>query len=187
MPTLKKLNQMTGKKLHLGCGKNYFEGWVNADISKNVKADKYFDFENKRWPFKDNEFDIVYSGNVLEHLSDTVSVAKELWRITKQEGLILISVPYATSFANFRDPTHKSRFSKHTFSYFTEDNEFNFYSDIRFEVKSRIHYFGHPDYLKVFNYLIDPFINFFWKIYEMKFAYIFPSDEIIYELRPIKK
>ena len=186
MLNLKELKGMPGKKLHLGCGQLYMAGWVNADISKNVKSDVCFDFNKKKWPFKDNEFDIVYTSNVLEHLSDTIDITKELWRITKPEGVILIDVPYATSFVNFRDPTHKSRFSKQTFAYFTDDYGFNFYSDIRFKAKSRIHYFGHPDFLKVFNYLIDPFVNFFWKIYEMKFAYIFPSDNIVYELRPIK-
>jgi len=29
------------KKLHIACGTNYMKGWINTDISPNVKIDKY--------------------------------------------------------------------------------------------------------------------------------------------------
>ena len=61
------------KKLHLGCGAEYKKGWVNVDIDKNVKTDKIVDLEKFPYPFKNNEFDVVYIKHVLENLDNSVS------------------------------------------------------------------------------------------------------------------
>ena len=65
-------------KLNFGCGTDIKEGYVNADIQEG--ADLVFDFNKFPYPFKDNEFDYIYSRNVLEYLENPEKVLIELRR-----------------------------------------------------------------------------------------------------------
>lgn len=47
-----------------------------------------------KMPFKDNIFDILYGGGVIEHFKDTVSVVKENHRVLKKGGVAFNTVPY---------------------------------------------------------------------------------------------
>ena len=44
-------------------------------------------------PFLDGSFDIVVCSEVLEHLTDEKTALKELYRVTKPDGMLLITVP----------------------------------------------------------------------------------------------
>jgi len=80
-------------KLHLGCGDNLKDGWVNVDLSKN--ADLTLDLR-ERLPFRDNSCSIVYSEQFLEHLDypdEVKSFLKESYRVLKPGGIFSISVP----------------------------------------------------------------------------------------------
>lgn len=59
---------------------------------------------------------------------------KELWRISKNGAKIKIIVPYFSHPISFQDPTHKRFFTLKTFDYFSENNNYNYYTDIRFEI-----------------------------------------------------
>jgi 2-polyprenyl-3-methyl-5-hydroxy-6-metoxy-1,4-benzoquinol methylase len=47
--------------------------------------------------FKDGAFDVVWNGGVIEHFSDDGKIAliREMWRVTRPGGLLLIAVPNA--------------------------------------------------------------------------------------------
>jgi ubiquinone/menaquinone biosynthesis C-methylase UbiE len=47
----------------------------------------------ERLPFADEQFDIVHSNHVFEHLADPQRAANEAFRVLKPGGLILIEVP----------------------------------------------------------------------------------------------
>ncbi len=111
------------KKLNVGCGLDYREGWVNADRNDSIRCDSAFDFE-KDFPFKDEEFDFIYCRHVLEHIFNTVGFMNECYRILKPEGKMEIIVPKAGTHAFFRDPTHHRQFVMATFTYFTSLNNF---------------------------------------------------------------
>jgi len=103
------------KKLNFGCGKNDIrEGWYNVDIQKHPKIDKSFDFNKFPYPFKDNTFSYIYSDNVFEHLDNPKKVLFELYRISKNNGIIEIIVPYYRSMAAFGFD-HKHFFTSTTF------------------------------------------------------------------------
>jgi len=107
-------------KINLGSGVDYREGWINVDSSDDVKCEIKHDIRLSPLPFKDNEADYIYCGNVLEHLTfdELIKVMKELHRIIKKGGILHISVPYYNH-PNSIDPfDHKTRFTFGSFDYF---------------------------------------------------------------------
>lgn len=84
---------MTEKRLHIGSGKVYLPGWINADLFQNVKADLYCDM--MRLPFEKETFDLIYACHVLEHCHRHAVVAVlHHWReLLKPEGILRLAVP----------------------------------------------------------------------------------------------
>jgi len=165
------------KKLHLGCGHRYLDGWINLDISekdiygKKLKVDVTHNLNKFPYPFKDKSFDFVLMEHTLEHLNNPNRVIKELLRITKKNGIIKIVVPHFSHYGSFRDPTHKHYFSLDSIDYFKG-----------FKVLSKKLSFSHNKILRI---LFNPLINFNYRIYERFFCYLFPAEECIWELKPL--
>ena len=80
-------------KLHLGCGPNFKEGWLNAD-KFDSRADIYLNAYH-RMPFSDQTFFYLYSEHTLEHLKITKVkfFLEECLRILKPGGIFRITVP----------------------------------------------------------------------------------------------
>ncbi len=173
-------------KLNLGCGEDYKKGYVNCDISKDVKPDKVVNLE-KKLPFKTNSVTEILANHVLEHVYNFVPVMHELWRIYKKNAKIIIRVPFYSAWGQFNDPTHVRFFTPFTFNYFKKKGfsyEVKCNKDM-FEVKKVKINFGIGK-SSVLNFLINPFVNLNHKFYCRFFAWIFPCAEIYYELRVIK-
>lgn len=131
------------KKLHLGCGNDYMEGYVNLDTSRNVKADVYFDLEscglNHMLPFEDDTFEEIQANHLLEHITNILPLMQELYRIAKPDCVFFIRVPYGATRSAFDDPTH-----------------------IRYLYPTSFMYFGQPAYWRAdYNYLGD------WRVEEV--------------------
>jgi predicted SAM-dependent methyltransferase len=80
-------------KLHLGCGDNVKEGFINIDLTK--KADLQLDLR-ENLPFSDNSCLLIYSEHFLEHLvyPDEVTLfLNECHRILKPGGMFSVGVP----------------------------------------------------------------------------------------------
>lgn len=45
-------------------------------------------------PFRDNQFGAVWCSEVLEHLFDPLHALREMYRVLKRGGLIMLTVPY---------------------------------------------------------------------------------------------
>ena len=76
--------------LNLGCGEDMF-GNVRMDVAKTKATTITGDIE-KKLPFKTEEFDIIYTQFLFEHLTNPHNFLKECLRILKKEGkLILIT------------------------------------------------------------------------------------------------
>jgi predicted SAM-dependent methyltransferase len=80
------------KKLHVGCGKNRFQGWINADI--NPASDVIIVLQ-KRLPFKSGSLEMIYSEHVLEHVTYKTAVffLKEAYRTLRAGGVMRIAMP----------------------------------------------------------------------------------------------
>lgn len=83
------------RKLHLGCGKNVLDGWLNTDVLSRRRDVRYLDAA-KRFPLSNKDkFDYVFSEHLIEHLPFPKGFAmlKECYRILKPGGKIRITAP----------------------------------------------------------------------------------------------
>jgi SAM-dependent methyltransferase len=105
------------KKLNMGCGYKYLEGWINLDLSdkdiydRKVKVDVTHDLDKFPYPFPDDSFDFVLVDNVLEHLEKPARIMEELERICKNNAIIKVVVPHFSGYKAYTDYTHKHYFT----------------------------------------------------------------------------
>ena len=89
-------NQKNWQILDIGCNQDaVVYAQTAADItnfSKFYKDKKFVLIDGKELPFKDDEFDFVYSSHVIEHVEDVAYFIKELQRISKQGYIELPSM-----------------------------------------------------------------------------------------------
>ncbi len=92
------------KVLDFGCGSkpyqscfNYKE-YIGVDIQnsghdhKNENIDVFYD--GNKIPFNDEYFDFVFSSEVFEHIFNLDKIIKELNRVLKKDGKMLITLPF---------------------------------------------------------------------------------------------
>lgn len=79
-------------RLHVGCGRNRMQGWINADI--DPRADLIV-FLQKRLPFRTGILERIYSEHVLEHVpyASAVFFLREAYRTLRPGGVIRIAMP----------------------------------------------------------------------------------------------
>ena len=87
------------KVLDVGAGSPVFKGilpknmsYKTLDIDPKNKPDILCDL-NKKLPVKKESYDIIICSEVLEHTLNPLKIAKEIKRITKKEGLIIMTLP----------------------------------------------------------------------------------------------
>lgn len=82
------------RKLHVGCGSNYLESWLNSDLIPDNSNIVALDAA-KPFPLPSASFDYIYSEHVIEHFSFTqqLNFLKESHRILKPGGKIRIATP----------------------------------------------------------------------------------------------
>jgi SAM-dependent methyltransferase len=83
-------------KLNLGCGEFPKKGYLNVDVNSRIKPDMVLDLNNPATykKLKSNFFTEVTCEHVLEHLEKPFEVMKELHRILKKNGKLIIQVPH---------------------------------------------------------------------------------------------
>lgn len=79
-----------------------------TDIVQGCDRTIILDLNNDRLPFDDNTFDVVFSKSVLEHIENTEHYMKEMQRVLKNGGVLILLVPdWETQYKIFyQDPTH---------------------------------------------------------------------------------
>ncbi|WP_165930230.1 class I SAM-dependent methyltransferase [Flavobacterium ranwuense] len=81
------------KKMQIGCGSNYLEGWLNTDLNYNDKV-TFLDAGTK-FPIESETFDYVYSEHLFEHLEveEQLNMLEESFRVLKKGGVMRIATP----------------------------------------------------------------------------------------------
>ena len=108
-------SRKSGELLEVGCcGGEFLQlaqktGWKvsGLEISKQATKrarDKGLDVKvhdaNNKFPFKDNSFDVIIAGEIIEHTFDDVSFLDECYRILKKSGLLIVTTPNLISLKN---------------------------------------------------------------------------------------
>jgi SAM-dependent methyltransferase len=94
-----------GKLIDLGCGnvplyrayKKYITSNICVDWPHTEHKNKFLDYEcdlTQNLPFEDNEFDTIVLSDVLEHIPNPDNLWKEMNRILRLNGIIILNVPF---------------------------------------------------------------------------------------------
>ena len=120
-------NILEQKILDCGCAKGYllnhlrksgFKNLFGIDINRNLIADiKDFVIYNMdvcKMSFRDEEFDVVISSDILEHIDDDIIALREMKRVLKKGGILIIFVPAFQILWSYHDVInmHKRRYTK---------------------------------------------------------------------------
>jgi len=120
------------KILDVGCGANKFEGAIGLDNNPRTAADVIHDLGKIPYPFADDEFDLVVSNHVVEHVPDVMAFIAELHRVTRHGGRIRLLTPHYTNPDWANDPTHRNHINSYTFNTFMAGRQvFDFYTDVQ--------------------------------------------------------
>lgn len=123
---VKKYSAPSPKILSVGCGtgiiESKFPGTVQG-LDKLVPKETLIPVREgllENIPFEHSSFDVVFLGEIIEHVNDTHQALAEVKRVLKNHGLLLITVP---NVMNFRDRV-RSLFGilpRHLSGYLTSD------------------------------------------------------------------
>lgn len=126
-----------GRLLDVGCGEKPYEEIFRAHVTEYVGVeyrdtfaetaasttttngkgpDHYYD--GKRMPFEDGAFDTVVSFQVLEHTPDPEGLLREMARVSKKGGLLILTAPF--SFRLHEEPHDYFRFTPHGLRFLCE-------------------------------------------------------------------
>ena len=104
------------KILNVGCGKDTY-GTDFIDVYPERKEVKKCDIDKEKFPYKNNIFDEIYSSFVFEHLKNPASTLKEMVRVLKKGGKLIIKTDNAGWWGYHNS---KSKFKVHYGGYFFE-------------------------------------------------------------------
>jgi len=97
------------KKLHLGCGKRNFPGFINVDLAD------YPHIHHKRSvddlsPFENGSVDLIYASHVFEYFkfSDAPRVLAEWRRVLRTGGILKLAVPDLTKLISAYEISHNA-------------------------------------------------------------------------------
>ena len=123
-----------GRLIDLGCGhvplyeaykdhidENICVDWGNTD-HRNTLLDHECDL-TQPLPFEDNDFDTIILSDVLEHIPRPENLWKEMQRIVKPTGKVLMNVPFY--YVLHEEPHDYYRYTKHALRRFAENNDFS--------------------------------------------------------------
>jgi predicted SAM-dependent methyltransferase len=84
----------SSRKLHIGCGENVLDGWLNCDLTPKAESVVRLD-ATKPFPFEDGQFDYAFSEHFIEHIDypQGLSMLREIRRVLKPGGRARITTP----------------------------------------------------------------------------------------------
>jgi len=124
--------ELTGSLMDFGCGSKPYRSlfkvdkYVGVDFENpghphlNEQIDVFYD--GQKIPFEDEYFDAVFSTEVFEHIFNLEEILKEINRVMKVSGKILITCPFAI--CEHEVPNDFARYSSYAIKYIFEKNGF---------------------------------------------------------------
>lgn len=124
--------ELKGRMMDFGCGQKPYKSlftvdeYIGVDYDNpghehtNEAIDVYYD--GKTIPFANEYFDSIFSSEVFEHIFNLPEIIKELNRVIKINGLILITCPFA--FCEHEIPNDFARYSSYAIKHLFVQNGF---------------------------------------------------------------
>lgn len=124
--------EISGSLLDVGCGRKPYrslfnvESYIGMDIENeghdhsNEDIDVYYD--GNQFPFDDNTFDAIITNQVFEHVFNPDTFLKEMHRVLKLNGKLLLTVPFVWD--EHEQPNDFARYSSFGLKYEIEKNGF---------------------------------------------------------------
>lgn len=121
-------------RLHLGCGKKHWPGFVNIDFQNSD-----IDCDIRKLPFCDEMADEAHAIHVIEHIQrfEVLETLKEWRRVLKESGMLVLELPCLdkiipflarretnprmTLWALYGDPNYKNEHMMHKWCYTKEE------------------------------------------------------------------
>ena len=134
----KLIGSLEGRLLDVGCGSKPYESicqvdeYIGLEIDtienrKNKKAD-YF-YNGRSMPFEDESFDSLISNQVFEHVFNPDEFLKEINRVTKDNGVLLLTVPFVWD--EHEQPYDYARYSSFGLTHILNKNGFEVVEHIK--------------------------------------------------------
>jgi SAM-dependent methyltransferase len=131
--------QLEGRMIDFGCGQkpyktlftvNEYIG-VDFDNPGHPHGQEAIDvfYDGKTIPFPDAYFDSVFSSEVFEHIFNLPEILRELNRVLKPGGKILITCPFA--FCEHEVPNDFARYSSYAIHYLMTSNGFEVMEQVK--------------------------------------------------------
>jgi predicted SAM-dependent methyltransferase len=109
---------MNIEKLDVGCGSRKRKGYIGMDIVAIPGVDIVHNMNISPWPIETGVVSEIIFDDVLEHSKEFLTILSEVYRISKNQCIVKISVPHFSSDNMYTDPTHTVFFSTRSFNYF---------------------------------------------------------------------
>jgi SAM-dependent methyltransferase len=111
---INKLLDNKKRILNVGCtwGREYFfltsqgHECFNLDLGKRNLPNLFIGDITKKIKFKDKSFDGVVMGEIMEHLIDDTAALKEIRRVLKDDGYLVITVPFFQDYPEWHVRIH---------------------------------------------------------------------------------
>ncbi len=178
------------KILDIGCGNNKkHPDATGIDFCSDSNADIIHNLNEYPYPFKDNEFDLVYMVSILEHLDNVNKTIEEIWRITKSEGKVIIFSPTRFSNALYDDPEHKRAFTLRSFDYFIEGTKSYRYKKTKIcfkKIKAEYQMGWNKKSLSIYEKIVLYLSNKHPEFYTRHFESLLPVQRVYFELEVVK-
>jgi len=116
-----KLSYEEPIKLDLGCGQRKKKGYLGIDIVGYPCVDIKHDCSNGI-PLEDNSCSIVRMNHSAEHFADPKFLMEEVYRVLKSEGIVVMTVPEASTYGAQKYPDHKSFWTENDINYFVDES-----------------------------------------------------------------
>jgi SAM-dependent methyltransferase len=95
-----------------------------VEVAKAYEIAKVWDLERGRLPFEDGFFDAILAKDVLEHLLKPWIIVEEMYRVLREGGIVVASVPMPRNRVVWGDYTHLRGFTKGALRLMFEDKGF---------------------------------------------------------------
>ena len=106
-------------KIDIGCGRHKEKGFIGIDkVKYNDSIDIVYDLE-KGIPIESNSCSVVRANHFVEHLSNPQFIMEEVYRVLKDNGEAIITVPHKDTWGAKAHPEHKSFFDENSMEYYT--------------------------------------------------------------------